>query len=72
MRKSDKINEILTIELSSQEADIVWKTIKDQGLDQNLDGLKAFLLLSCGMGERKQTQYEGIKFSQESIDEDYL
>jgi hypothetical protein len=67
MKNSDKINEILTLDLSSQEADIVWSAVKREGLDQNLDGLKTFLLMCSGMGERKEQSGEGLKFSQDSV-----
>jgi hypothetical protein len=67
MKKSDKINEILTIDLSNSEADIVWKTVQQSGFEQNLDGLKSFLLVCCGVGKSRSKPNDSIKFSSESV-----
>jgi len=67
MKKTDKINEILTLDLSAEEADIVWSAVKEAGFELNLDGLKSFLLSCVGIGEKRKSQEEGIKFSSDSI-----
>lgn len=65
--KKEQVSEILTLDLSPKEAEILWNTIKANGYEENLEGLKTFVLACCGMGEKPTSQYEGVKFSQESV-----